>query len=172
MRDDRLDTPMKRRRFRIPLPNRDAFGRTAEAIARFMGTPLFLLYMTAVVVIWVTLNILGVGIFAWDPYPFILLNLFFSVQASYSAPLILLAQNLQDDRDRVSFEQDRVTAERNLADTEFLAREIAALRVGLNEVATRDFVRSELRDLLEDLELDRAQSPEQRNAREQTTVSD
>ena len=86
--------------------------------------------------------------YAWDEYPFILLNLAFSTQASYSAPLIMLAQNRQDDRDRVTAEQDRQRAERNLADTEFLTREIAALRLAMNDVATRDFVRSEMRDLL------------------------
>lgn len=129
----------------------DAVGRGAETFARFMGTGKFLLYMTAFVVVWVTLNAIGLWGLHWDPYPFILLNLFFSVQASYAAPLILLAQNRQDDRDRVSLEQDRQRAERSLADTEFLAREIAALRIALGDVATRDFVRSELRDLLEEL---------------------
>ncbi len=129
----------------------DAVGRGAETFARFMGTGKFLLYMTAFVVVWVTLNAVGLWGLHWDPYPFILLNLFFSVQASYAAPLILLAQNRQDDRDRVSLEQDRQRAERSLADTEFLAREIAALRIALGDVATRDFVRSELRDLLEEL---------------------
>ena len=129
----------------------DAVGRGAETFARFMGTGKFLLYMTAFVVVWVTLNAIGLWGLHWDPYPFILLNLFFSVQASYAAPLILLAQNRQDDRDRVSLEQDRQRAERSLAATEFLAREIAALRIALGDVATRDFVRSELRDLLEEL---------------------
>lgn len=129
----------------------DAVGRGAETFARFMGTGKFLLYMTVFVVVWVTLNAIGLWGLHWDPYPFILLNLFFSVQASYAAPLILLAQNRQDDRDRVSLEQDRQRAERSLADTEFLAREIAALRIALGDVATRDFVRSELRDLLEEL---------------------
>ncbi len=88
---------------------------------------------------------------AWDPYPFILLNLAFSTQASYSAPLIMLAQNRQDARDRVQAEQDRLRAERNLADTEYLTREIAGLRLALQDVATRDFVRSELRDMLDEL---------------------
>ena len=128
----------------------DSVGRGAEAFARFMGTGRFLLYMTAFIIVWIILNVVGL-LGRWDPYPFILLNLCFSVQASYAAPLILLAQNRQDDRDRVGLEQDRLQAERNLADTEFLAREIAALRIGLSEMATRDFVRSELRELLEDL---------------------
>jgi len=154
---ERLDTPKATRRSWVPRIRRDpdAVGRVAEAFARFMGTGRFLMYMTLIVVVWVTINVVGLWGLRWDPYPFILLNLFFSTQASYAAPLILLAQNRQDDRDRVAIEQDRQRAERNLADTEFLAREIAALRIGLNEVATRDFVRSELRNLLEELTSDR-----------------
>ena len=119
-----------------------------------MGSPKFILYMTIFVVSWIVANVLLYKVseqYAWDPYPFILLNLAFSTQASYSAPLILLAQNRQDDRDRVQAEQDRQRAERNLADTEYLTREIAALRIALQDVATRDFVRSELRDMLNDL---------------------
>ena len=110
--------------------------------------------MTIFVVTWIAANVVLYKVsekYAWDPYPFILLNLAFSTQASYSAPLILLAQNRQDDRDRVQAEQDRQRAERNLADTEYLTREIAALRIALQDVATRDFVRSELRDMLNDL---------------------
>jgi uncharacterized membrane protein len=154
---ERLDTPKATRRSWVPRFRRDpdAVGRIAEGFARFMGTGTFLVYMTLFVIVWVTINVVGLWGLGWDPYPFILLNLFFSVQASYAAPLILLAQNRQDDRDRVAIEQDRQRAERNLADTEFLAREMAALRIGLNEVATRDFVRSELRNLLEDLTADR-----------------
>ncbi|GAA2719438.1 DUF1003 domain-containing protein [Cellulomonas aerilata] len=154
---ERLDTPKAVRRSWVPRIRRDPdrVGRLAEAFARFMGTGRFLLYMTAFVIVWVTINVVGLWGLQWDPYPFILLNLFFSTQASYAAPLILLAQNRQDDRDRVALEQDRQRAERNLADTEFLAREMAALRIGLNEVATRDFVRSELRNLLEELTTDR-----------------
>jgi uncharacterized membrane protein len=154
---ERLDTPKATRRSWVPRFQRDpdAVGRVAEAFARFMGTGRFLMYMTLIVVVWVTINVVGLWGLSWDPYPFILLNLFFSTQASYAAPLILLAQNRQDDRDRVAIEQDRQRAERNLADTEFLAREMAALRIGLNEVATRDFVRSELRNLLEELTSER-----------------
>ncbi|WP_104091742.1 DUF1003 domain-containing protein [Arthrobacter sp. GMC3] len=129
----------------------DFFGRFAERFARYMGTANFLLYMTVFVVVWIAINVVGLFGLHWDPYPFILLNLFFSTQASYAAPLILLAQNRQDDRDRVQIEQDRSRNERNLADTEYLTREVAALRITLREVATRDFVRSELRGLLEDL---------------------
>ncbi len=154
---DRLDNPLERRRgfFRRPgSGGGDGFGRFAEATARFMGSPRFVLYMTIFVVAWIAANLVLAGVsvqFAWDPYPFILLNLAFSTQASYSAPLIMLAQNRQDARDRVVAEQDRLRAERNLADTEYLAREIAGLRLALQDVATRDFVRSELRDMLEDL---------------------
>jgi uncharacterized membrane protein len=131
-----------------PRVDKDAFGRFAETFARFLGTAQFLFYMTVFVIAWVTLNVIGLYHYRWDPYPFILLNLFFSTQASYAAPLILLAQNRQDDRDRVIAEQDRARDERNLADTEYLAREVAALRIALRDVATRDFVRAELRDLL------------------------
>ncbi|MHC6221667.1 DUF1003 domain-containing protein [Arthrobacter sp. MMS24-S77] len=129
----------------------DAFGRFAERFARYMGTANFLFYMTIFVIVWILFNVVGLFGFQWDPYPFILLNLFFSTQASYAAPLILLAQNRQDDRDRVTIEQDRARDERNLADTEYLTREVAALRIVLREVATRDYVRAELRSLLSDL---------------------
>ncbi|MGM7777787.1 DUF1003 domain-containing protein [Arthrobacter sp. KNU-44] len=129
----------------------DAFGRFAERFARYMGTANFLFYMTIFVIVWIAFNVIGLFGFQWDPYPFILLNLFFSTQASYAAPLILLAQNRQDDRDRVTIEQDRARDERNLADTEYLTREVAALRIALREVATRDYVRAELRSLLSDL---------------------
>lgn len=149
---DRLDQPKEARRSWRPQLDPDLVGKGAEAFARFMGTGRFLIYMTAFVIVWVTLNVLALWGLRWDPYPFILLNLFFSVQASYAAPLILLAQNRQDDRDRVALQQDRQRAERSLADTEFLAREIAGLRIALGEVATRDFVRSELRNLLEDVQ--------------------
>ena len=153
---DRLDNPLERRRsfFRRSGGSGDGFGRFAEATARFMGSPKFVLYMTIFVVAWICANLMLASISeeaAWDPYPFILLNLAFSTQASYSAPLIMLAQNRQDARDRVQAEQDRLRAERNLADTEYLTREIAGLRLALQDVATRDFVRSELRDMLDEL---------------------
>lgn len=129
----------------------ETFGSFAESFARFMGTAKFLVYMTIFVVVWVTLNLVGIFGFRWDVYPFILLNLFFSTQASYSAPLILLAQNRQDDRDRVSLEHDREVSAQSRADMDFLAREIAAIRMHLGELATRDFVRSELRSELREL---------------------
>lgn len=140
----------------------ERFGLFAEAVARFMGTAKFLVYMTVIVVAWVTLNLVGIYGFKWDPYPFILLNLFFSTQASYSAPLILLAQNRQEDRDKISLDEDRRLAAQSRADMDFLAREIAAIRMSLGELATRDFVRSELRTELRELldELDARQQPE------------
>jgi uncharacterized membrane protein len=149
----RLDQPREVRRSLLPRPrlDSDAFGAFAESFARFMGTAKFLVYMTVFVIIWITINLVGLWGLKWDPYPFILLNLFFSTQASYAAPLILLAQNRQDDRDRVGLEQDRARDERNLADTEYLTREVAALRIALRDVATRDFLRSELRSLLDDI---------------------
>jgi len=102
--------------------------------------------------VWIVLNITAVSL-RWDPYPFILLNLAFSTQAAYAAPLILLAQNRQDDRDRVSLEEDRNRALQTKADTEYLARELAALRLAVGEVATRDYLRSELDRLREDLDV-------------------
>jgi uncharacterized membrane protein len=135
----------------MPTLDAEAFGTFAEKFARFMGTARFLVWMTIVVLAWVTLNLVGLFGLRWDPYPFILLNLFFSTQASYAAPLILLAQNRQADRDRLSTQEDRRRSTAQKADTEYLAREIAALRAGLGEVATRDFVRSELQRLAEEV---------------------
>jgi uncharacterized membrane protein len=128
----------------------DWFSRLSERIARFLGTGRFLAIQTVVVIVWIGLNLTAV-IGRWDPYPFILLNLAFSTQAAYAAPLILLAQNRQDDRDRVSLEEDRRRAERTKADTEYLARELAALRLAVGEVATRDYLRTELDKLCDRL---------------------
>ena len=149
---ERLDTPREKRRSWRPQWDSDTIGRGAEAFARFMGTGRFLLYMTGFVILWVTINALALFGLHWDPYPFILLNLFFSVQASYAAPLILLAQNRQDDRDRVQIEQDRLRAERNLNDTEYLAREVVALRMAMRDMATREFIRAELKAFVDDLD--------------------
>jgi uncharacterized membrane protein len=113
----------------------DAFGRFSEAIARFLGTGRFLAGQTVLVLGWIALNTVGL-VKHWDPYPFILLNLAFSTQAAYAAPLILLAQNRQDDRDRASIERDREVAARTQADTEYLARELAAVRLALADVVT------------------------------------
>jgi uncharacterized membrane protein len=113
----------------------DAFGRFSEAIARFLGTGRFLVGQTVAVLVWIALNTVGL-VKHWDPYPFILLNLAFSTQAAYAAPLILLAQNRQDDRDRANIDRDREVAARTQADTEFLARELAAVRLALSDVVT------------------------------------
>lgn len=143
----------KSRRSLLPKVELDseAFGAFAEAAARFMGTGKFIVYMTVFVVTWITLNVVGLFGFQWDPYPFILLNLFFSTQASYAAPLILLAQNRQEVRDKLSLDEDRRIAAQSRADMDFLAREIAAIRMHLGELATRDFVRGELRSELREL---------------------
>ncbi len=130
---------------------RDAFGVFAEQFARFMGTARFLMWMTVFVVFWVGWNTLAPDDLRFDPYPFIFLTLILSLQASYAAPLILLAQNRQESRDKVIAEQDRQVNARAHADMEFLAREVASLRMAVGEVATRDFLRSELRALRDDL---------------------
>ncbi|WP_410607801.1 DUF1003 domain-containing protein [Amycolatopsis sp. lyj-109] len=147
----RLDQPRGQTRFRLNI-DPDTFGRLSERLARFLGTGKYLFWQTMLVVVWVVLNITAVSL-QWDPYPFILLNLAFSTQAAYAAPLILLAQNRQDDRDRVSLEEDRNRATQTKADTEYLARELAALRLAVGEVATRDYLRSELDRLREDLSI-------------------
>jgi uncharacterized membrane protein len=156
---DRLDTPLEsRRRFiRRPQLDEDASGKISESIARFLGTPRFIIYLTLFCLVWIAWNVYAPDDLRFDKASngFTALTLVLSLQASYAAPLILLAQNRQTDRDRVQAEQDRQRAERNLADTEFLAREMAALRIALSEVATRDFVRSELRNMLEDLVAER-----------------
>ena len=164
---ERLDQPLAKRRRLMPQARMDpeSFGAFAERFARFMGTARFLVWMTVFVVVWITWNVLAPASLTFDPYAFIFLTLMLSLQASYAAPLILLAQNRQDDRDKVQMEQDRARDEQNLADTEFLTREVAALRLAMREVATRDFVRSELRGLLEEME-DRATEREERAERE------
>lgn len=147
----RLDQPRSQSRFKLNI-DPDTFGRFTERIARFLGTGKYLFWQTLLVFVWIVLNLTAVSL-QWDPYPFILLNLAFSTQAAYAAPLILLAQNRQDDRDRVSLEEDRNRALQTKADTEYLARELAALRLAVGEVATRDYLRSELDRLREDLDV-------------------
>ena len=115
----------------------EAFGRFSEAIARTLGTARFLVAQTVLVALWIGINVVAVRL-RWDPYPFILLNLAFSTQAAYAAPLILLAQNRQAERDREQTERDREVAARTLADTEFLGRELASVRLALDGVATTD----------------------------------
>jgi uncharacterized membrane protein len=145
----RLDQPKASRSPKFVL-DPDAFARLSERIARFLGTGRFLAVQTVLVIAWIVLNVFMVRL-QWDPYPFILLNLAFSTQAAYAAPLILLAQNRQDDRDRVSLDEDRQRAAQTKADTEYLARELAALRIAVGEVATRDYLRGELDRLAERL---------------------
>ncbi|MEU9979800.1 DUF1003 domain-containing protein [Streptomyces sp. NPDC050856] len=148
----RLDQPRVRRPRLLPEYDPDAFGRLSERIARFLGTGRFLVWMTFVIITWVVWNVSAPAALRFDEYPFIFLTLMLSLQASYAAPLILLAQNRQADRDRVTHEQDRKQNERSIADTEYLTREIAALRIGLGEVATRDWIRSELEDVIKELD--------------------
>jgi uncharacterized membrane protein len=151
---NRLDTPLSaKRKSLFPRFNREQFGRASETFARALGTGGFLIGLTIFCIIWVLWNSLAPQTIAFDPRVtnFTLLTLLLSLQASYAAPLILLAQNRQDDRDRVKTEQDRQLAERNLADTEYLAREVVALRLAMDEVATKEFVRDELRDALEEI---------------------
>ena len=146
----RLDTPLagRRRRFTI---NDDVVGQVSERIARFLGTGRYLGIQTVLVVVWVAMNVTWVAI-RFDPYPFILLNLAFSTQAAYAAPLILLAQNRQESRDRVSLDEDRSRAAQTKADTEFLARELATVRLAVGETTSRDYLRHELEDVHEKLD--------------------
>lgn len=151
-RSARIDMPMDRGRSLRPTVDSERFGALSEAVARRIGSWAFIMWMTIAIIIWVLINILVPEDLRPDGYPFIFLVLLLSLQASYAAPLILLAQNRQTDRDRIQFQEDRLRTERLLADSDYLAREIAALRLALGEVATRDYVRGELRDLLEDFE--------------------
>ncbi len=141
----RLYTPRTSRRY-SPHFDPDTVGQFTESIARFFGTGRYLLLQSLVVVAWILVNIYAASV-RWDPYPFILLNLAFSTQAAYAAPLILLAQNRQENRDRVALEEDRRRAAQTKADTEYLARELAALRLAVGEVVTREYLRHELDDL-------------------------
>ena len=150
----RLDQPRAARQTRTRRPrDRDRFGQLSEDIARFFGTAKYLGIQTLLVVIWIILNILvWTRSLRWDPYPFILLNLAFSTQAAYAAPLILLAQNRQANRDKVQVEQDRRREERSVDTAEYLVREVASLRMAMNEVVSRDYLRSELQALVKELE--------------------
>jgi uncharacterized membrane protein len=150
-RNTGLDTPRESRRSLRPNYDPEVFGRLSERFARFLGTARFLVYMTAFVLSWVLWNSLAPRDLRFDDFPFIFLTLILSLQASYAAPLILLAQNRQADRDRISLNEDRAQNSRSIADTEYLTRELASLRIALGEVATRDFMRNELEDLLKDL---------------------
>jgi uncharacterized membrane protein len=161
-RRQRLDAPIDPRRtlVRRPVYDADTFGKLSERVARFIGTGRFLVYMTVVIIVWVLWNIpLGPDRPRFDEYPFIFLTLILSLQASYAAPLILLAQNRQEARDRVNLDQDRDANARAHADMQFLAREVASMRLALGEVVTRDYLRSELRSLISDLDDRAAEQP-------------
>ena len=151
-RAERLDQPVEPGRVRLPRFDPEAFGQWSENIARYMGTAKFIVYMTVVIAAWFAWNTLAPARLRFDPYTFTFLTLMLSLQASYAAPLILLAQNRQTDRDRLAMEEDRRRAAMQKADTEYLTREIAALRIALGEVATRDFLRSELSRLADELD--------------------
>ena len=146
-----LDTPRESRRTLRQNYDPEVFGRLSERFARFLGTARFLVYMTVFVMTWVAWNCLAPRDLRFDDFPFIFLTLILSLQASYAAPLILLAQNRQADRDRISLHEDRAQNARSIADTEYLTRELASLRIALGEMATRDFIRGELEDLVKDL---------------------
>lgn len=150
-RNRRLDQPLDRSRNRRPNYDPEKFGRLSERVARQIGSWVFIAWMTVIVVAWVSWNVFAPEQWKPDTYPFIFLTLLLSLQASYAAPLILLAQNRQMDRDRVQFQEDRSRNERILADSDYLAREISDLRHALGDVATRDFLRGELRDFLEEI---------------------
>ena len=150
-RNNGLDTPRVKGRTLRPNYDPETFGRLSESFARFLGTARFLVYMTVFVAFWVIWNTTAPNNLRWDDFPFIFLTLILSLQASYAAPLILLAQNRQADRDRISLNEDRAQNARSVADTEYLTRELASLRITLGEVATRDFLRSELEDLVKEL---------------------
>ena len=171
--ESQLSTPAERkvRRFTYS-PNPDAFGRMTGGFARYMGTPQFLLWMTVFCGVWLGWNTLAPEELQFDPRSlnFTLLTLMLSLQASYAAPLLLLAQNRQDDRDRVVASEDRKRDQQNLEETQYLTREIASLRIALREVATRDFVRSELRDILE--ELKSIQEEQERQAEQLQDIGD
>jgi uncharacterized membrane protein len=146
-----LEFPREARRSLKPSYDPELFGQWSERFARFLGTARFLVFMTAFVVFWVTWNSLAPEELKFDTYPFIFLTLLLSLQASYAAPLILLAQNRQTDRDRIQGNKDRERDERNMADTEYLTRELATLRTALGQVTTKDFLRKEISDAIEEI---------------------
>ena len=146
-----LEYPREARRSLRPTYDPEAFGRWSEQFARFLGTARFLVYMTFVVLFWISWNTFAPNSMRWDHYPFIFLTLLLSLQASYAAPLILLAQNRQADRDRIQANEDRDRDDRNIADTEYLARELASLRTAIGDLATRDYLRTEIADAMDEL---------------------
>jgi uncharacterized membrane protein len=161
-RNNGLDTPRETRRTLRPNIDAEAFGRLSEKFARFLGTAGFLVYMSAFVLSWVLWNTLGPHDLRYDEFPFIFLTLILSLQASYAAPLILLAQNRQADRDRITLAEDRARNDRSMADTEYLTRELASLRLAMNEVATKENLKDHLSDLSKEIakELSRNSKPD------------
>ena len=161
-RKNGLDTPRETRRTLSPNIDAEAFGRLSEKFARFLGTARFLVYMSVFVLSWVLWNTLAPANIRFDEFPFIFLTLILSLQASYAAPLILLAQNRQTDRDRIALAEDRARNDRSMADTEYLTRELASLRIALGEVATRDFLKDQLEDIAQEIveELRRDSKPD------------
>jgi len=152
-RRNELTRPRQRSRFDLSYDS-EAFGRFSESIARYLGTARFLVWQTIVIVVWLAFNILPPEGWQFDPWNrgLVLLTLVLSLQASYAAPLILLAQNRQERRDRITAEQDREVAERTQADTEFLAREIASVRVALADVVTGEELHDQLDSLVKAVE--------------------
>ena len=150
-RNNGLDTPRETRRTLRPNIDAEAFGRLSEKFARFLGTAAFLVYMSVFVLSWVLWNTLGPRDLRYDEFPFIFLTLILSLQASYAAPLILLAQNRQADRDRITLAEDRARNDRSMADTEYLTRELASLRLALNEVATKENLKDQLGELSKEI---------------------
>jgi uncharacterized membrane protein len=145
----RLDQPKGRQRRGMSI-DQERFGRVSERIARFIGSWKFIAWMTGFIIAWIAWNVFASKDFRFDPYAFLFLTLLLSLQASYAAPLILLAQNRQADRDRVQYQDDRASTDRLLADTEFLLREVAALRIAMGDLATRDYIRNEIREIMQD----------------------
>lgn len=176
-----LDIPVAAKRRRLFRFDDDTVGAAAEKVARFFGTGQYLMWQTVLVIVWIALNIGGFW-WNWDPYPFILLNLAFSTQAAYAAPLILLAQNRQEDRDKATIFQDRRRSEETKADTEFLARELAGARLAIGDMVSRDYLRRELDDLrglmerieakLDDDSADRLDSHEELSSPTQGDIAD
>jgi uncharacterized membrane protein len=159
----RVDQPRAPRRGpELPTYDPESFGKLSERFARFLGTFRFIFYMSVFILLWVAWNTWAPPSEQFDPSKgkYIGLTLLLSLQASYAAPLILLAQNRQADRDRVALEEDRARDNRSIADTEYLAREVASLRIAMGEVATRDFIRGELQRMLEELQEDQVRKPE------------
>jgi uncharacterized membrane protein len=159
----RVDQPRQPRRGpALPEYDPESFGKLSERFARFLGTFRFILYMTIFIIVWVTYNTVAPFHAQFDPSTgkYILLTLILSLQASYAAPLILLAQNRQADRDRVALDEDRARSDRSIADTEYLTREVASLRIAMGEVATRDFIRGELQRMLEEIQDQPVRRPE------------